>query len=146
MPEVLKSVLVPYSSDEMFLLVSDVESYPAFLPWCGGSSVQHLEDGSRLAAVQIAFKGLSQSFTTRNVHDHGQRIDMQLHDGPFKHLSGHWQFLPLSTDACKVSFELEYHFSSRLLEKLVGPVFEHITGSMVEAFVKRAEDLYGHRD
>lgn len=145
MPEVVKSVLVPYSSDEMFQLVSDVESYPAFLPWCGGASVEHLEDGSRLAQIQIAFKGLRQSFTTRNQHSPGQRIVMQLHDGPFRALAGHWQFLSLSADACKVGFELEYHFSSRLLEKLVGPVFEHITSSMVDAFVIRAEDLYGRR-
>ncbi|NBT34997.1 MAG: type II toxin-antitoxin system RatA family toxin [Betaproteobacteria bacterium] len=145
MPEVVKSVLVPYSSEEMFQLVSDVESYPAFLPWCAGASVRPLEDGSRLAQVQIAFKGLRQSFTTRNFHDHGERIEMTLHDGPFKALAGHWRFSPLTEAACKVGFELDYHFSSRLLERLVGPVFEHITVSMVDAFVQRAEAIYGKR-
>ena len=100
-------------------------------------------DGSVLAEVDIAFKGLKQSFCTRNLNIAGERIDMSLHSGPFKSLTGHWQFQALNDQACKVQFELDYHFSSRILEKLVGPVFAHITGSFVDAFVQRAERLYG---
>jgi ribosome-associated toxin RatA of RatAB toxin-antitoxin module len=143
MAEVIKTVLVPYSAQQMFGLVADVEAYPTFLPWCGGARVAPQPDGSVLAEVDIAFKGLKQSFCTRNVNVSGQRIDMSLHSGPFKSLAGHWQFQVLNDQACKVQFELDYHFSSRILEKLVGPVFAHITGSFVDAFVQRAERLYG---
>jgi ribosome-associated toxin RatA of RatAB toxin-antitoxin module len=144
MAEVVKSVLVPYSAQEMFDLVSDVGSYPDFLPWCGGTAVEPQEDGSRLEQVQIAFKGLRQSFTTRNRHAPGERIDMSLHEGPFRSLTGSWVFLPLNERACKVSFSLQYHFSSKILEKLVGPVFEQITTSFVDAFVQRADALHAN--
>jgi ribosome-associated toxin RatA of RatAB toxin-antitoxin module len=143
MSEVIKTVLVPYSAEQMYQLVADVEAYPTFLPWCGGARVHAQPDGSVLAEVDIAFKGLKQSFCTRNLNQPSQRIDMTLHSGPFKSLAGHWQFLALNEQACKVQFELDYHFSSRLLEKLIGPVFAHITGSFVDAFVQRAERLYG---
>ncbi|MGA0882195.1 MAG: type II toxin-antitoxin system RatA family toxin [Burkholderiaceae bacterium] len=143
MAEVVKTVLVPYSAQEMFDLVSDVGAYPDFLPWCGGTSVEPQTDGSRLEQVQIAFKGLRQSFTTRNRHIPGERIDMTLHEGPFKALTGAWVFIPLNERACKVSFSLSYHFSSKILEKLVGPVFEQITTSFVDAFVQRADALHG---
>lgn len=143
MSEVIKTVLVPYSAEQMYQLVADVEAYPTFLPWCGGARVSAQPDGSVLAEVDIAFKGLKQSFCTRNHNQPSERIDMTLHSGPFKSLTGHWQFLPLNAQACKVQFELDYHFSSRLLEKLVGPVFAHITGNFVDAFVQRAERLYG---
>ena len=142
MSEVVKSVLVPYASDKMFGLVADVASYPLFLPWCGGSTVSPQPDGSVLAQVQIAFKGLRQSFTTRNQHEPGRAIHMRLHEGPFQALEGHWRFTPLDESSCKVAFELEYHFSSKVLEKLVGPVFEQITKSFVDAFVSRAEALF----
>lgn len=146
MREVVKSVLVPYSSQEMYQLVADVESYPSFLPWCGGASVRPSDgDGMVLAEVQIQFKGIGQSFTTRNQNQPFSRIDMALHDGPFRSLEGHWTFQPLGETACKVAFRLNYQFSSGLLERLIGPVFEHITSTFVDAFVKRAEALYGSR-
>ena len=145
MAEVVKSVLVPYSAQEMFDLVSDVGSYPDFLPWCGGTAVSPQPDGTWLEQVQIAFKGLRQSFTTRNQHIPGERIDMALHEGPFQSLKGAWVFLPLNEHACKVSFSLDYHFSSKLLERLVGPVFEQITTSFVDAFVQRADVLHASR-
>lgn len=142
MPEVVKSVLVPYSSDRMFGLVADVASYPLFLPWCGGSSVVLQPDGSVLAQVQIAFKGLSQSFSTRNRHEPGRSIKMSLDRGPFKSLEGQWRFTPLDDASCKVEFQLEYRFSNSVLEKLVGPIFEQITKTFVDAFVERAESLF----
>jgi len=141
MSRVIKSVLVPYSARRMYELVGDVAAYPRFLPWCGGAAVAPQPDGSLIARVDIAFKGLRQSFSTRNRHEADRRIDMQLHEGPFQNLEGHWQFLPLSDQACKVEFELDYHFSNKLLEKLVGPVFDHIAKTFVDAFVVRAEEL-----
>jgi len=138
-----KSVLVPYSCEQMFALVDRVENYPNFLPWCGGSTVTALEGDAVHASVEIDFHGLKQSFTTRNERQIPYLIDMTLQDGPFQHLDGCWQFRPLSDEACKVEFRLHYEFSSRLLEGLVGPVFNHIANSFVEAFVKRAEKVYG---
>jgi len=141
MPRVVKTVLVPYPAQRMYDLVADVTAYPRFLPWCGGAEVSPQVDETLLARVDIAFKGLRQSFCTRNRNDPGRRIDMELHEGPFQSLAGYWVFSPLAESACKVEFELDYHFSSRLLEKLVGPVFDHIAKSFVDAFVSRAEQL-----
>ena len=94
------------------------------------------------AELRIDFKGIKQSFATHNVNIPGERIDMKLLSGPFKSLEGHWVFTPLAEDACRVDFRLEYHFSSSLLEKMIGPVFSHITSTFVDAFVTRAESVY----
>lgn len=142
MAVVEKSVLVPYSCAQMFILVDAVERYPEFLPWCGGSSVRTLEDQRVHASVQIDFHGIKQSFTTENARQAPHSIEMTLQDGPFRHLDGGWRFIPLSDAACKVEFVLHYEFSSHLLEKLVGPVFSHVANSFVDAFVRRAEKIY----
>jgi ribosome-associated toxin RatA of RatAB toxin-antitoxin module len=139
---VRKSVLVPYAAEEMFSLVERVEDYPSFLPWCGGTDVQRHEDGSMTATVQIAFRGIQQSFTTHNEHEPGRRITMTLRDGPFSHLRGEWRFTPLRADACKVEFDLEYRFAVGLLGRALAPVFDHIARSFVDAFVQRAEALH----
>ncbi|MGA1096033.1 MAG: type II toxin-antitoxin system RatA family toxin, partial [Burkholderiaceae bacterium] len=96
-------------------------------------------DGSLLARVDIQFKGIRQSFTTRNLHEPGQRIAMQLHEGPFQSLQGEWQFHAITEQACRIEFYLEYHFASGLLERVVRPVFDQIAASFVDAFVKQAE-------
>ena len=141
MAHVDKSVLVPYSAGLMYSLVDDVESYPRFLPWCGGSKVLTREPGMVVATVAIDFHGLRQSFTTRNTPTPGRRMDIALVDGPFRKLDGAWRFTPLGEDACKVELTLDYEFASRLLEKLVGPVFNHIAQTLVEAFTQRAGAL-----
>lgn len=142
MPDVSKSVLVPFSARQMYDLVANCEDYPAFLPWCGGGRILE-QNGDEIAAeLKIDFKGIKQSFSTRNLNVPGESIDMKLISGPFKHLEGHWRFTPLADDACRVDFRLEYHFSSTLLEKVVGPVFAHITSTFVDAFVARAEAIY----
>jgi ribosome-associated toxin RatA of RatAB toxin-antitoxin module len=128
----------------MFVLVDDVSSYVEFLPWCGGSEV--LEgDGSdeKVAKVDISFKGIRQSFTTRNKLTSARSIDMELVDGPFNHLVGRWEFEELSEEACKISLFVEFTFSNRVAEMAIGPLFKQITGSMVDAFVLRAKDIYG---
>ena len=139
MSVVKKSVLVPYSANDMFNLVSNVPQYPEFLPWCSGSQMIPQADGSLLARVDIHFKGIRQSFTTRNLHEPGQRIAMQLHEGPFQSLQGEWQFHAITEQACRIEFYLEYHFASGLLERVVRPVFDQIAASFVDAFVKQAE-------
>lgn len=146
MKTVHKSVLLWHSAHEMFALVTDVASYPRFLPWCDRADVlQALPDGM-VAQVGIAFGGIRQSFTTRNTHRADAQLDMELVDGPFSRLDGHWLFTPLgdgSQRACKVEFTLNYDFSSQALATLVGPVFDKIAGNLVDAFVKRADQVYG---
>lgn len=138
-----KSVLVPHSSQQMFDLVDGVELYPQFLPWCGGTDVKWRDDASTVATVMIDYHRIKQSFTTENAKQIPSLIEMKLQDGPFRHLDGSWRFIALNENACKIEFRLHYEFSSKLLESLVGPVFNHITNNFVDAFVERAERVYG---
>lgn len=146
MAEIEKSVLVGYSAGQMFNLVDTVENYPEFLPWCDGASVKLQSDEIAHATVHINYHHIKHSFTTENKRNPPELIAMTLLDGPFEHLDGHWRFIPLSENACKIEFRLHYTFSHKLLEKLVGPVFYAIANSLVEAFVERAEEIYGTTD
>lgn len=146
MKTVHKSVLIWYSPEEMYTLVTHVDQYPQFLPWCDHARVLTQSDTEMEAEVGILFSGVRQSFVTRNTHVHGSRVDMQLVKGPFSQLQGQWNFYALgdgSQRACKVELQLNYGFDSPALAKVVGPVFDKIAASMVEAFVKRAQQVYG---
>jgi ribosome-associated toxin RatA of RatAB toxin-antitoxin module len=143
MAQVEKSVLVPYSAERMFVLVDNVQDYPKFLPWCGGASVDSVAGEVMHATVHIDYHHIKQSFSTENVRQSPTNIDMTLKNGPFKHLDGNWRFIPLSDSACKIEFDLRYEFSNKLLEKVIGPVFHYIANSFVDAFIHRAEKVYG---
>ena len=138
-----KSVLVGYSAQQMFALVDQIENYPQFLPWCGGTSIKAREECLVIATIQIDYLHLKQSFTTENTRQSPHRIQMRLHEGPFQELDGLWQFTALGEAACKVELRLHYEFSSKLIESLVNPVFCLIAGTLVDAFVERAEKIYG---
>lgn len=145
MKTVHKSVLIWYSAEEMFDLVTDVQQYPDFLPWCDHASVLVREPSGVKAEIGIAFSGIRQTFTTHNIHVPHREVSMKLVDGPFSHLDGQWKFNPLGTDgrrACKVELHMNYAFRNAALAALVGPVFDKIAGSLVDAFVKRAEHSY----
>ena len=143
MAEIEKSVLIGYSAARMFALVDKVEDYPTFLPWCGGSSVVPQNESVTHATIVIDYHHIKHSFTTENVRKPPELITMTLLNGPFKNLDGHWRFIPLAEDACKIEFRLHYTFAHIFLEKLVGPVFFVIANSFVEAFIERAEEVYG---
>ncbi len=146
MKTIHKSVLLWHSAAEMFALVTDIDDYPEFLPWCDHGEVLELTDEGMVARVGMAISGLRQSFTTRNTHETDRKVLMKLVDGPFSRLDGVWEFTPLgdgSQRACKVDFQLSYGFASSTLAALVGPVFDKIAGSLVDAFVKRADQVYG---
>ncbi|MEH3086532.1 MAG: type II toxin-antitoxin system RatA family toxin [Xylophilus ampelinus] len=146
MKTVNKSVLIWYSPEEMFKLVTAVDQYPQFLPWCDRTQVLAADAGGMTAEIGIAFGGIRQTFTTRNTHVEGREVHMQLIKGPFSQLEGSWRFLPVGAGderACKVELTLNYGFGNAALAAVVGPVFDRIAGSLVDAFVKRAEDLYG---
>jgi ribosome-associated toxin RatA of RatAB toxin-antitoxin module len=138
-----KSVLIEYSAAQMYALVENVAAYPEFLPWCGGTEILKQEGDVTRAAIIIDFRGIKQRFSTENRAIAPQLIKMTLVDGPFRQLDGSWHFKALGDDACKVEFRLRYEFSSKLLERLFGPVFHFIASTFVDAFVKRARQLYG---
>ena len=143
MAKVEKSVLIGHSAAKMYALVADVDAYPQFLPWCSGTEVRQSGPDKAVATLHVNYHGLRLHFTTDNRMERGALIDMKLANGPFKHLDGFWRFISLSDQACKIEFQLNYELSGRLVEKIAGPVFNHIASTLVEVFVKRAASLYG---
>ncbi|MEO6280657.1 type II toxin-antitoxin system RatA family toxin [Roseateles sp.] len=153
MKQVKKSVLLWYTPSEMYELVTAVERYPEFLPWCDKVEVLERKRDAVTARLHLAYAGVRYAFTTLNRNDDaGPSVRMGLVDGPFSDLDGVWQFLPLNKPgtegeptACKIVFELSYAFSSGALEAVVSPVFDRIANTFVDSFVQRAESLYGAR-
>ncbi len=150
MKKVNKSVLIWYSPQEMFALVTDVAHYADFLPWCDQARVLEQDEQGMTAEVGIAFGGMRKSFVTRNTHsvldDGGRQVSIRLIKGPFSRLEGNWMFRPVGDGTqrgCRVDLQLDYGLDNMALAAVVGPVFDRIAGSMVDAFVKRAEQVYG---
>ena len=146
MKTVTKSVLIWYSAAEMYVLVTDVDRYPQFLPWCDRARVVNSEADGMTAEIGISFSGIRQTFTTRNTHVQDRQVAIKLISGPFSRLDGEWNFLPIGDGtqrACKVELTLHSGFDNAALSKIVGPVFDKIASSMVDAFVKRATQVYG---
>lgn len=143
MASISKSALVPYSAAQMYALVNDIGAYADFLPWCGASEVLSRSEDEVRASIEIAHGSLHKSFTTRNRLQKDKMIEMRLEKGPFRHLEGFWRFDELDENACKVRLDLDFEFSNRLVGMAMGPVFNGIANSLVEAFVKRAEQVYG---
>lgn len=142
MSTINKSAIVPFSVTQMFELVNDINRYCEFLPWCDRSRILSRQDNTLTAEIGVNVKGLKNQFTTRNELIPQSRINLSLVAGPFSSLTGYWSFEALREDACKVSLVLNFTFSSRLLSMTVGPVFNHIAESMVDAFCKRAHRIY----
>ncbi|ADT87851.1 ubiquinone-binding protein [Vibrio sp. Vb2880] len=142
MKQVSRSALVSFSADQMFHLVNDVARYPEFLPGCSGSRVIEASNDKMVASVDVSKAGISKTFTTSNELNHGESIIMNLVDGPFRTLRGGWYFTPLDEQACKVELKLEFEFSSKMIEMAFGKVFNELTGNMVNAFTKRAKQVY----
>lgn len=146
MPLISRSALVPYSVEEMYRLVEDVETYPDFLPWCRSTEVLERNEQQVKASIEIAKGALNKSFTTINRMQPNKMIEMRLLKGPFKHLEGFWRFDALKdATACKISFDLDFEFESKLIAFAVGAVFNQIANTMVDAFCKRAVEVYGER-
>ena len=145
MTTINKSALVPYSPAEMFALVDDVDAYPEFLPGCRRTEVHSRSDDEVRATIELSKGGVEKAFTTCNRSQQNKMIEVRLIEGPFKHLNGFWRFDALGEDGCKVSFDLEFEFASRVLGAVVGPVFSQIANSLVDSFLKRAVQVYGKR-
>jgi len=140
-----KSVLIEYSAREMFDLVDRCEDYPQFLPWCSQTEVKFRDDQRTVATLHINYHSVKSHFTTENDKEIPGAMNIKLVDGPFRRLEGAWRFKALSDKACKIEFQLHYEFSSKLFEKVIGPVFNHIASTFVDAFVRRAGQVYGGR-
>lgn len=143
MQVVNRSALVAYSAQQMFDLVADIPRYSEFLNWCSSAEILSQADEIVTASIAIDFKGLRRTFTTRNRNQAPVLIDMQLIDGPFRHLEGSWRFQPLDVDASKIELMLRFDFSNRVLQRAVGPVFTQIANQQVDAFHRRAQQVYG---
>ena len=142
MRRVKKSVLVPFSADAMFELVDQIERYPEFLPWCRDARTLETRGDAKTACIDIDFHGVRAHFTTDNINRRGESIVVTLREGPFRHLHGEWRFRALAPDSCKVEFEIAYEFATHVLETVLGPVFNHVANTLIDAFVHRAESVY----
>ena len=154
MKHVKKSVLLWYSPREMYSLVTAVEDYPDFLPWCARAEVLQRDETGMTARLTLAKGGIRHAFTTRNLHRADEEVRVQLVDGPFSLLDGTWRFLPLGragtapdrqAKACRIDFDLRYAFANVALEAVVSPVFDRIANTFVDSFVQRAEQVHGPR-
>jgi ribosome-associated toxin RatA of RatAB toxin-antitoxin module len=143
MTEINRHALVPYTAAQMFALVDDIETYPDFLPWCTRTHIISRDKDEVRATIALSKSGVSKEFTTCNRTQQDKMIEIQLLEGPFKHLQGFWRFDPLGDEGCKISLDMEFEFGSKMMSMVLGPVFSQIASSLVEAFEKRAMDVYG---
>lgn len=139
---VSRSALLPYTADQMYDIISDVEAYPDFLNWCSASQVISELDSAVMAKLSISYGTLNLSFTTHNEMHPKSYVTMSLVEGPFSSLNGQWTIQALSDSACKVALEMDFNFESVLTQKLFGRVFQRVIATQLDAFQKRAEALY----
>jgi ribosome-associated toxin RatA of RatAB toxin-antitoxin module len=145
MRKVTRNALIPYSAEEMFGLVDDIDSYAQFLPWCSHSEVLARSDTKVDASLEVHKGSVSKTFSTRNTNTGNEAIDIALIGGPFRHLEGGWKFEALGEQGCKVTLTLEFQFQSRLVDAMFGAFFEETCNSLVDAFIGRAMTIYGDR-
>ena len=137
-----RSALVTYTAAQMFALVNDVARYPEFLPWCVGARVEDVSEGERVASLKVARSVLQTEFTTRNTLRQDAEIHMQLMHGPFRDLTGAWRFEAIGTRGSRVYFQVEFEFKNRLTATAFIAIFEALCGTIIDAFVLRAQTMY----
>lgn len=142
MRRIARSAIVECRPRQVYDLVEDIESYPEFLPWCMAAHVRERASGRTVATIEVGMPGIRQSFTTENANTPGKSIDMRLLQGPFRRFEAHWKFVALGATATRIEFAIAYEFADRILATALDPLFEHIAGTMVDAFTRRAERLY----
>ena len=143
MTKICKRANVAYSANQMFALVNDIDAYSEFLPWCTESHVLENKGETLTAAVSISVGKIKQTFTTANTMQAGTSIIMNLVKGPFKELHGHWQFHDDDNGGCLISLDMQFEFKNKLLKHALGAAFKKIMESLVEAFIERAQVIYG---
>jgi ribosome-associated toxin RatA of RatAB toxin-antitoxin module len=143
MHRISKSAIVPYTPQQMFELVNNINDYSQFLNWCDSSSILNQSDNQITASVEINKGGIKQTFSTLNTLTPYKSIAMELVDGPFDVLSGEWRFEPLGDNAAKIHLDLQFKFKSMLIDMALSPVFKNIANSQLDSFVERAKYIYG---
>ena len=141
--QITRSALVPFSSAQMYRLVADVPAYPQFLPWCRAAEVHAADDCSIQASLTIAKGPVRKRFTTLNRLVPKSRIEIELVDGPFRHLHGSWLFEDLGGAGARVTLKMDFEIAGSLLRRTMQPIFAEIVNTLVDAFCRRARDLYG---
>jgi coenzyme Q-binding protein COQ10 len=142
MPTHAEKQIVPYTQEQLFDLVADVDKYPRFLPWCVAARVRHRTDTHLMSDLTIGFGPFRESFTSRVTLDRPRRVNVKYESGPFRYLNNQWDFAP-HAGGTEVSFFVDFEFRSRILQAAIGVVFNEATKRMVNAFRKRARDVYG---
>ena len=142
MPTHAEKKFLPYTPDQMFRLVADIERYPEFLPWCIGARVKRREGDTIYADLMIGFKMVRERFTSTVTMSPPGRIDVTYAEGPFHYLSNHWIFDP-APGGCEIDFFVDFEFKSRVLQKIITVLFSEAVRRMVSAFEARAQALYG---
>ena len=142
MASVSRSALVPFSAHQMYQLVNDIDKYPEFVPWCVNSTSELLAEKQKQATLYFARGALKTHFTTRNELYPDERIDMQLFDGPFKHLHGDWKFMDIDDHGSRVQLDLEFELSNKVLKIALEAFFNQICDRLVSSFVERANQIY----
>lgn len=143
MHKIYKSALVPYSAEQMFALVNDIEAYPQFLPWCEDARIESRDDDRIRASLRFGRGAVSRWFTTLNSLDAPQGVDIRLVNGPFRQLTGHWRFTPLGEEGSKIEVNMEFEFSNPLVSMAFGPIFSEVCNALVSSFTRRAATVYG---
>lgn len=134
---------LPYSQKQLFDLVAEVDRYPEFLPWCTACRITRREGESFYADLVVRFKVFSERFASKvTLHGHDQ-IDVEYIDGPFRYLNNHWRFIPQYDGSCVIDFFVDFEFRSKMLQALIGLLFNEAVSRMVGAFETRARSLYG---
>ena len=142
MPRHTETRALPFAPADMFDLVADIERYPEFLPWCTAARIRDREPGGLLADLEIGYRMFVETFTSRVTLRRPGAIDVVCERGPFRHLRNAWRFAPAGEGACELRFEIDFAFRSRILEHMIGRVFDRAFGHMVESFERRAASLY----
>ncbi len=138
---VKRSRQVPYTCEQMYNLVNQIEDKPRFLPYISHSTVHHRDEMEVQASLEITAAGLTKSFTTRNRLQANKMIEIRLVDGPFHHLEGFWRFDEVE-HGCLIAFDLEFEFANKMFSMLLGPVFEQVADKMVDSFCEQAKLVY----
>lgn len=142
MPTIHRSAIVPYSTEQMYELVNDIASYQEFVPYCTASVVHEKSNDEIRATLTLSAKGFQKSFSTLNRLQKNSMMEIQLIDGPFKQLEGFWKFEQRDDSHSEVILDLEFELSNKLFAMMFGPIFQEVAAKLVDAFVKRAKDVY----
>ncbi|WP_434777102.1 type II toxin-antitoxin system RatA family toxin [Neisseria sp. Ec49-e6-T10] len=140
--KVEKNILVPYTPKQMYELVDHAEDYPTFLPWCAQADIISRTATEQVATLHMSYLTIKQKFTTKNVNDPYNSIQMHLVEGPFKKLYGLWKFTPVGDVGCRIEFSIEYEFTNAFFDKIIGPVFSQVSNNLVDAFIEEAEKRF----